>query len=63
MVKHMVIVGSKFKITICWLQEFEILILPATTSQNFGRNYGIDDYLGSHNLAWFMICIIYLVLV
>ena len=51
MVKHTVIVGSKFKITICLLQEFEILILLATTSQNFGRNYGIDDYLGSYNLA------------
>ena len=51
MIKPIVLVGSMFKIPICWIQEFKILILLATTSQYFGRNYGIDNYLGWCNLT------------
>ena len=47
----MTIVGSMFKIMICWIQEFKISILLTTTLQYFGRNYGINNNLGWCNLA------------
>ena len=43
MMQHMIIVGSLFKITICWTQDSKIFILLASTSENLRRNYGINN--------------------
>ena len=45
--------GILFKTTICWTQDS---IFLATTSQNFGRNYGTDN--GWFDLPWFIIYIV-----
>ena len=45
MIQHMIIEGSLFKITIYLTQDSKIFIYfrQATTSENFRRNYGVNN--------------------